>query len=126
MNKTMFRREFLVAAGGAAVAAPTIGAFARPSTPGASPTGSEARLFVGCCALSYLKYFNAGSMTMESFIRKAVELQVHGVDITTYWLMSTEPGYLNFFAAPGIQEWRGFFWYSHSYRDVPGRRSNPR
>jgi sugar phosphate isomerase/epimerase len=94
MNKTMFRREFLVAAGGAVVAAPTIGAFARPSTPGASPAGSEARLFVGCCALSYLKYFNAGSMTMESFIRKAVELQVHGVDITTYWLMSTEPGYL--------------------------------
>jgi sugar phosphate isomerase/epimerase len=90
----MFRREFLVAAGSAAVAAPTIGGFARPSTPGASPTGSEARLFVGCCALSYLKYFNAGSMTMESFIRKAVELQVHGVDITTYWLMSTEPGYL--------------------------------
>jgi sugar phosphate isomerase/epimerase len=94
MNKQMFRREFLAAAGGAAVAAPAMGAFAKPGAPVASPAASEARLFVGCCALSYLKYFNDGSMTMESFIRKAVELQVHGVDITTYWLKSTEPDYL--------------------------------
>src|ERR1700682_4400823 len=34
-----------------------------------------------CCAYSYLKYFKAGSMTMEDFIHKAVGLQSHGVDI---------------------------------------------
>src|ERR1700674_449136 len=95
MNKRVFRREFLVAAGGAAVGAPALGnAFAIPGARAAGPTHPEARLFVGCCALSYLKYFNAGSMTMESFIRKAVELELHGVDITTYWLKSTEPEYL--------------------------------
>ena len=33
-------------------------------------------------------------MTMEEFILKAVDLGVQGVDITTYWLTSTEPGYL--------------------------------
>jgi sugar phosphate isomerase/epimerase len=55
----------------------------------------EARLFPGCCAYSYLKHFNAGSMTMESFIHKAVELEAHSVDITTYWLKSAEPEYLN-------------------------------
>ena len=46
---------------------------------------------MGCCAYSYFKYFNAGSMTMESFIHRAVELEVYGVDITTYWLKSVEP-----------------------------------
>lgn len=33
-------------------------------------------------------------MTMEDFILKGVELGLHGVDITTYWLKSTEPEYL--------------------------------
>jgi sugar phosphate isomerase/epimerase len=33
-------------------------------------------------------------MTMEEFIGKGVELGVLGVDITTYWLKSTEPAYL--------------------------------
>jgi sugar phosphate isomerase/epimerase len=33
-------------------------------------------------------------MTMEEFIVKASELGVLGVDITTYWLKSTDPSYL--------------------------------
>ena len=33
-------------------------------------------------------------MTMEDFFRKAAELGVRGVDVTTYWLKSTEPAYL--------------------------------
>src|SRR6266403_1455467 len=36
----------------------------------------------------------AGAMPMEDFFRKAVELGVHGVDVTTYWLKSTDQGYL--------------------------------
>ncbi len=95
MNGPMLRRQFLAAAGGAAIAAPAAGnVFATSSAIEADQTGNQARLFVGCCAYSYLKYFNAGSMTMESFIQRAVELGVHGVDITTYWLKSTEPEYL--------------------------------
>ena len=55
---------------------------------------AQARLLSGCCAYSYGKYLAKGQMTMEGFILKAVELGVQGVDITTYWLKSTEPGYL--------------------------------
>ncbi len=96
MNKPMLRREFLIAAGAGAAAAPISSGHvsAMPNAPEVSQTGNRARLLVGCCAYSYLRYFSAGSMTMESFIQKAVELGVHGVDITTYWLKSTEPEYL--------------------------------
>ena len=95
MNRRMLRRQFLVAAGGTAIAAPAAAnVFAPRNAADADQTGNQARLFAGCCAYSYQKYFNAGSMTMESFIQKAVELGVHGVDITTYWLKSTEPEYL--------------------------------
>ena len=52
------------------------------------------RLLVGCCAYSYRQYLEKKQMTMEDFILKAVELGIQGVDITTYWLTSTEPGYL--------------------------------
>jgi len=86
----MHRREFLKVAGTAA-AMPMFGNVRTPAESG--PTKS-ARLFVGCCALSYGKHLTAGAMTMEDFIRKAVELGVHGVDVTTYWLKSTDPGYL--------------------------------
>jgi sugar phosphate isomerase/epimerase len=33
-------------------------------------------------------------MTMSDFILKGVELGVHAVDVTAYWLKSTEPAYL--------------------------------
>jgi L-ribulose-5-phosphate 3-epimerase len=95
MNRPMLRRQFLVAAGGTAIAAPAAAnVFATQNAAEADQTGKQARLFAGCCAYSYQKYFNDGSMTMESFIQKAVDLGVQGVDITTYWLKSTEPEYL--------------------------------
>ena len=95
MDKPMLGRRFLVAAGAAAVAAPMGGnALAGPRAAATIQTANQTRLFVGCCAYSYFKYFNAGSMTMESFIHRAVELEVYGVDITTYWLKSVEPEYL--------------------------------
>jgi len=52
------------------------------------------RLFSGCCAYSYRKYLQHGPMTMEEFIEKAVRLRVDGVDMTGYYLKSTEPEYL--------------------------------
>ena len=95
MNRPMLRRQFLVAAGGTAIAATAAAnVFATRNDADADQTGNQARLFAGCCAYSYQKYFNAGSMTMESFIEKAVDLGVQGVDMTTYWLKSTEPEYL--------------------------------
>lgn len=88
--KLMHRREFLKTAGTAA-AVPFFGDARIPGE--VSPTTS-ARLFVGCCALSYRKYLDTGAMTMEDFIRKAVGLGIHGADVTTYWLTSTNPEYL--------------------------------
>ncbi|MBU6400788.1 MAG: sugar phosphate isomerase/epimerase, partial [Verrucomicrobia bacterium] len=60
----------------------------------AEPALSAARLLPGCCAYSFGSYLKTGRMTMEDFIVKAAELGVLGVDITTYWLKSTEPAYL--------------------------------
>ena len=62
--------------------------------PGQRAAATGARLLPGCCAYSYGSYLGKGKMTMEQFILKAVELGVLGVDITTYWLKSTEPAYL--------------------------------
>jgi sugar phosphate isomerase/epimerase len=62
--------------------------------PSDAAVASRARLLPGCCAYSYSSYLGKGKMTMEEFIAKAVELGVLGADITTYWLKSTEPGYL--------------------------------
>ena len=54
----------------------------------------DARLLVGCCAISYSKYLRSGQMSMEDFIRKGVELHLDGVDMTVYFLKSAEPAYL--------------------------------
>lgn len=87
----MHRREFLKTAGSAAA----MPIFATTFSPGSdNSSATSARLFVGCCALSYRKYFDTGAMTMEDFFHKAVELGVHGVDVTSYWLKSTNPEYL--------------------------------
>ncbi len=98
MNKPILRREFLLAAGAAVATVPVFG-YAGGSTPERHPDrppspATQARIFAGCCALSYKKYLDAGSMTMEDFFGKAVGLGVQSVDVTTYWLKSTEPAYL--------------------------------
>ena len=87
------RREFLL---GAAASAAFPGSKYIPAAANAlePSTNASARLLVGCCALSYLRYFNAGTMTMEKFIVKCAEMGVQGVDVTTYWLASTGPEYL--------------------------------
>jgi len=56
---------------------------------------SAARLMPGCCAYSYNEELHHGAMTLEDFILKAVELRVLAVDITAYYLKSTELGYLH-------------------------------
>ncbi len=90
MSNPISRRTFFEAATLA-----TAGAIGLPASGGwrgesASPA-AEPRLFAGCCAYSYRDYLKDGRMTMEDFILKGVELGLHGVDITTYWLKSTEP-----------------------------------
>lgn len=93
MKYTLLRRDFLQAAGFAAAASLTAGprALARRAE---RNIGTRPRLLPGCCAYSYRKYLQPGTMTMEDFILKAVDLGIIGVDLTTYWLKSTEPAYL--------------------------------
>ena len=52
------------------------------------------RLLPACCAYSYRQELSHGAMTMEDFIRKAVELRLDAVDMTVYYLKSTDPEYL--------------------------------
>jgi sugar phosphate isomerase/epimerase len=93
MSNPFERREFLKAAGLAAVgSAGWRSAQAKPAS--GSPSSTLPRLLPGCCAYSYASHLKKGEMTMEQFILKGVELGVVGVDITTYWLKSTDPAYL--------------------------------
>jgi sugar phosphate isomerase/epimerase len=94
MQHTLPRRRFLKTAA-AVVAGPKFSAALLGNGSGDVPDVSKRpRLRVGCCAYSYSKYLKSGQMTMEDFILKAVELGVDGVDVTTYWLKSTDPAYL--------------------------------
>ena len=93
MKHLLPRRSFLQTAGLAAVSslASTSPIDARP----ASAPNQRPRLLPGCCAYSYRKYLQPGKMRMEDFFLRAVDLGLVGVDVTTYWLTSTEPGYLH-------------------------------
>ena len=90
----MIDRRKLLQTAGVAAAGLAANPLARVLDAQESKNDKEARLFVGCCAYSYGKYLRSGQMTMEDFIRKGVELQLDGVDMTVYYLKSTEPSYL--------------------------------
>ncbi len=93
MQRSIRRREFLKVTG--AAAASSLGTpFSVSARPEEKSVSAKPRLFVGCCAYSFSNYLKSGKMTMEDFILKGVEMGVHGVDITTYWLKSNEPAYL--------------------------------
>lgn len=90
------RRRFLQTVGGGALAGaglslvPPLAA----QTESASGNAKMPRLLAGCCAYSYREMLSSGAMTLEDFIRRAVELRLDGVDMTVYYLKSTDPAYL--------------------------------
>ena len=94
------RRSFLRGAGACTVGAMAGVGLLQSEAPRAAAQEDHAtrralpRMFSGCCAYSYRRQLMAGQMTMEDFIRKAVDLRVDGVDITVYYLKSTDPSYL--------------------------------
>ncbi len=100
MRSMISRRQFVTTVGlgamaGAGVKVTGAQADATPQ-PGITTGKSKlARLLTGCCAYSYDKDLRHGPMTMEDFILKAVELRLVGVDMTAYYLKSTEPEYLH-------------------------------
>lgn len=113
MKSKVPRRAFLKTAGLKTVSvAAVVGSgllspgdtFGVGATPPRAPVFSrEPRLLVGCCGYSYRKYLQHGPMTMEEFILKGVELGLNGVDLTVYYLKSTDPAYLTNLRRLGFQ-----------------------
>jgi len=93
MNNPVHRRRFLQAAGALAAgwAAPSE---ATAAVLGGAEGAGQARLLAGCCARSYDQYMKSGQMTLEDFIYKGVELRLDGIDMTLYYVRSTDPAYL--------------------------------
>jgi sugar phosphate isomerase/epimerase len=95
----MARRDFLKSAGACVMGSAGAELFGSPATR-AMPQDSRLagakipRLLSGCSAYSFRKELMSGQMTMEDFIRGAVDLRLDGVDMTVYYLKSTEPAYL--------------------------------
>ena len=91
------RRQFVKTIGLGALAGAGVGAV---GTQVAAAAQSEvnavkskvARLLPGCCAYSYDEDLAHGKMTLEDFILKAVELKIVSVDMTVYYLKSTDLG----------------------------------
>lgn len=100
---TTDRRQFLVGSGAAALALASPGlrhdALAQSAAAGSAMEGVEAkrapRLLAGLCAFSFGPLFKSGHMTFESFFERAVELKADAVDMTGYYLSSTDPAYLH-------------------------------
>jgi sugar phosphate isomerase/epimerase len=93
MNNPVDRRRFLQTAGAVAAswAAPSGG---RATVPESTEVAGQARLLAGCCARSYDHYMKSGQMTLEDFIGKGVELRLDGIDMTLYYVRSTDAEYL--------------------------------
>lgn len=97
MGNLVARRKFLKTAGASLLAGAGIELLTPAQAQTAAPiraAAKAARLFSGCCAYTYRHDFLSGSLTLEGFIQKAVDLRLDGVDITVYYMKSTDPGYL--------------------------------
>jgi len=95
MSNAIPRRDFLKTAGLTAASLSVGGATLSARPPELIKNSpNHPRLLSGCCAYSYRKYLQHGPMTMEDFILNAVEQEIDGVDMTTYYFKSPEPSYL--------------------------------
>lgn len=99
MENQMARRQFLKTVGAGMLAGAGVEFVGAPSAVAQTATSYPSvpktpRLFSGCCAYTYRHEFENGSLTLETFIEKAVELRLDGVDMTVYYMKSTAPGYI--------------------------------
>lgn len=97
--RKMARRDFIRAAACSTLALSTLRASAQATSPNhfdalSVEPGKMPRLFTGLCAYSYRQALLGGQMKLEDFIQRAVDLKVDGVDMTVYYLHSTDPAYL--------------------------------
>lgn len=93
------RRQFVKTIGLGALAGVGVSAagsnIARAQSEVSAESSKLPRLLPGCCAYSYDSEFRSGAMTLEKFILKAVDLRLTGVDMTAYYMTSTDPEYLD-------------------------------
>lgn len=99
MQDEIARRGFLKSAGACVLGSAAAGLLGSPAIRAVPQDTRPAdaaipRLLSGCSAYSFRKQLMSGQMTMEDFIRRAVDLGLNGVDMTVYYLKSTEPAYL--------------------------------
>lgn len=83
----MNRRHFLAAA----AAAPRAAALAQPA--GNPP--KKARLKPALCAYSFRQELQSRTKTYEDLVRACVDWDVDGLDMTVYWMPSTDPAWLH-------------------------------
>jgi len=100
VHREVTRRQIFRAFAGCALTDGMLQMLVSPVATAAPVTGDQytaamPRLFAGCSAFSYGKQLSTGKMTLEDFLLKAVDLRLQGVDITTYYLRSSDPIYLN-------------------------------
>jgi len=50
---------------------------------------------LGCCAYSYRDLLKSGDMTLEEFVKTCYELDLDGVELTSYYFPTTDRPYLN-------------------------------
>jgi sugar phosphate isomerase/epimerase len=98
MNNHVARRQFLKTVGAGVLAGGGMDLLGSPAAAAQSPVADRpaaktARLFSGCCAYTYRGEFKQG-LTLEDFIEKAVEMRLDAVDMTVYYMKSTDPGYI--------------------------------
>ena len=85
MNKPIARRDFIRSGLGALAGAGLMSSPAEALNQRAAEPARTPRLLLGLCGYSYRLPLTAGTMNMEDFVLKGVELGVNAVDITTYW-----------------------------------------
>ena len=100
MQIELARRQFLKRIGGGVLAGAGLGMFGVPAVDASSvdmgvDPAKKPRLLVSCCAYSFRDQLTNGQMTLEDFIQKAVEFELDAVDLTVYYLKSTDPEYLD-------------------------------
>jgi sugar phosphate isomerase/epimerase len=87
----MDRRRFLISI--SAVVA-VVGTAAAPAARVRQTAPGKARFRTGLVAYSYRQALQSKAMTYEDLIRIAVDTGTDGIDMTVYWLPSTESDYL--------------------------------
>jgi len=110
MKNRVGRRQFLKAAGGAVLAGATRVSLGQAPVQqrAMSQIAKTARIFSGCCAYTYRHAFEDGSLTLETFIQKAVQLRLDGVDMTVYYMKGTDAGYIENLRYLGYKNGVGF------------------